>query len=146
MSLAEILQDEAKRASIIEDCCRLIDSEVAAKGGISGMAIKAGYKVVQGVKPGFVRAVVGDLLPEFAAALDPLRQEAVDDGQSVAAFFRSNADRVADSLLGITDAKARQSNNNAVKGMYEKLRGSAKNHVVSAVPGLGQIAAKYTTE
>lgn len=143
MSLAEILQDEAKRTAIIEDCCRLIDSEVAAKGGIGGMAIKAGYKLVQGVKPGFVRAVVGDLLPEFATALDPLRQEAVDSGQSIAAFFRSNSNRVADALLVITDVKARQSDNGAVKGMYEKLRGSAKNNVVNAVPGLGDIVEKY---
>ena len=44
-----------KRAQAIEDCVTLIDGEVKDKGGLSGMAIKAGYAVVNGVKPAFVK-------------------------------------------------------------------------------------------
>ncbi|MGB5366292.1 MAG: hypothetical protein WBN14_08500, partial [Polyangiales bacterium] len=68
MNLNDVLNDEAKRASIIEDICRLVDDEVGKQKGLGGVAVKAGYKLVQGVKPGFVRRVVETLLPEFAAA------------------------------------------------------------------------------
>src|SRR3712207_8783558 len=42
----------------------LIDAEVKDKGGISGLAIKAGYSTVKGIKPGFVEKAVEDLLPD----------------------------------------------------------------------------------
>ena len=52
---------------------RVVDEEVAAKGGLSGIAVKAGYAAVKSIKPGFIGQVVEKLLPEFAAQLDPLR-------------------------------------------------------------------------
>jgi len=70
-NLPEVLTSDSRKSAVIEDCLALIDAEVQDKGGLSGLAIKAGYKAVQGVKPGFVRQVVIDLLPEFALALDP---------------------------------------------------------------------------
>src|SRR5580693_6931137 len=68
-NLPDLLTSD-KKEQVVDDCCSLIDSEVKDKGGISGLAIKAGYGAVKGVKPGFVRTVVSDLLPEFASALD----------------------------------------------------------------------------
>lgn len=141
-TLNDVLNDEAQRAAIIEDCCQLIDSEVAQKKGLGGMAVKAGYKLVQGIKPGFVGGVVAKLLPEFADALEPLRSQAAAKGQSLSAFFEANPGRVADALLAVTDAKAEHADG-AVKGAYGKLRGSAKKNVESAVPGLGKIVEKY---
>jgi hypothetical protein len=73
-SLPEVLTSESNRAKVVEDCVALIDAEVKDKGGISGAVIKAAYRAVQGVKPGFVKNVVTDLLPEFASALDPIYQ------------------------------------------------------------------------
>ncbi len=113
------------------------------KGGISGLAIKAGYGAVKGIKPGFVRGVVTDLLPEFAQALDPVWQDAKKDSKAVAAFFASNSGRVADALLAITDAKAQRAKSAVVKGTYEKLRGSAKKNVEAAAPRLGEMVQKY---
>ena len=83
------------------------------------------------------------MLPEFAAAVDPFREQAVDSGQDVSAFFVSHSDEVADALLGVTDARAQQSEHGALKSAYGKLRGAAKKSVVSAVPGLGAIIEKY---
>src|SRR5271170_5548412 len=70
-NLTEALTGDTKKSAVIEDTLTLIDEEVRDRGGLTGLAIKAGYKAVQGVKPGFVRQVVIDLLPEFALALDP---------------------------------------------------------------------------
>ncbi len=139
MSLLDTLTDEARKTQVIQDCCTLIDSEVADKKGLGGMAIKAGYKAVQGVKPGFVRNVVHDLLPDFATALDPIHAEAKQQGQPVAGYFRDQSGRVAEALLGITDAKAEHASNGVVKGAYKKLRPTAKKNVESAVPRLGQL-------
>jgi hypothetical protein len=141
-SLPELLTSD-KKEQVVEDCCTLIDSEVKDKGGISGLAIKAGYGAVKGVKPGFVRGVVSDLLPEFAKALEPMWLEAKKDNKAVAAFFSANSGRVADALLSITDAKAQRAKSAVVKGTYEKLRGSAKKNVEAAVPRLGEMVQKY---
>lgn len=141
--LESVLTEESKRSQVVDDTLQLVDEEVASKKGFSGMALKTGYKAVKGVKPGFLRNVVGDLLPEFARALEPVYEEAKASGSSVREHFAGNAGRVADALLGITDAKARKSTNNLVKGTYEKLRGTAKTHVEAAVPRLAVLIGKY---
>ena len=142
-NLPELLAGE-KKELVVDDCCSLIDAEVKDKGGISGLAIKAGYGAVKGVKPGFVRAVVLDLLPEFAKALDPVWQDAKKDGQPVGPYFSANTARVADALLAITDAKAQRAKSAVVKGTYEKLRSSAKKNVEAAAPRLGKMIEKHT--
>lgn len=142
-SLAEVLTSEAKRAQVVDDCLQLIDHEVEDKGGISGMAIKAGYAAVKSIRPGFLKQVVHDLLPEFATAVDPVYQEAVAQSQPVAAHFAANASRVADGLLAITDEKAKRTKSGVVKATYERLRGTAKKNVEAAVPRLGKLVEKH---
>jgi hypothetical protein len=142
-SLVEALTDDAKKPQIIKDCCELIDSEVKDKGGISGLAIKAGYGAVKGIKPGFIEHAVEDLLPEFAKALDPIYAEAKAQNKNVSDYFSANSEKVADALLAITDAKAQRAKSNVAKGAYEKLRGSAKKNVEQAVPRLGKLVEKY---
>lgn len=143
-TLPDALTDPTKKNVVVDDCCKIIDLEVDDKGGLSGIAIKAGYKVVQGVKPGFVRNVVIDLLPEFSVALDPIFQEAKTKGVGVSTHFNANASRVADALLTITDQKAKKSSSGAVKSAYERLRGTAKKNVEAAVPRLGKLVEKHT--
>jgi hypothetical protein len=142
-NLTEILTSDTQKNGVIDDCVALIDAEVGDKGGLSGLAIKAGYRAVQGVKPGFVRQVVTDLLPDFAVALDPLYQEAKGSGRGVRDFMTANSPRVADALLGITDEKAKRARSALVKGTYEKLRGSAKKNVEAAVPRLAAMVEKH---
>jgi hypothetical protein len=143
-TLPEILTDEAKKSLVVDDCCTLIDAEVDDKGGISGLAIKAGYKAIKGVKPGFVRNVVTDLLPEFARVLDPMFQEATSGGKAVSDVFSSRSGEVAEALLGLTDEKAKHSKNSLVRGTYDKLRGTAKKNVEAAAPRLGKLIEKHT--
>jgi hypothetical protein len=142
-NLTEALTSDSKKAAVVDDCLALIDAEVADKGGLSGLAIKAGYGVVKGIKPGFVKQAVTDLLPDFATALEPIYQEAKSKSTPVADYFKSNSGRVADALLAITDAKAQKSKSGAVKGTYEKLRGTAKKNVEAAVPRLGKMVEKH---
>jgi len=144
-TLTEALTGANTKSAVIEDCLSLIDAEVADKGGLTGLAIKAGYRTVQGIKPGFVRQVVTDLLPDFALALEPLHQQAKANGKGVREYFIANGTRVADALLTITDEKARRSKSGMVKGTYEKLRGSAKKNVEAAVPRIAAMIEKHAS-
>ena len=143
MNLNDVLKDDATRAAIIDDVVGLIDGEVGKQKGLSGMAVKAGYKLVQGVKPGFVRNVVQALLPEFAAVLEPICNQALAQGQTVSGYFSANSQEIAEALLTVTDGRAQKSDHGSVKGAYTKLRGSARKNVEAAVPGLGVIIEKY---
>jgi hypothetical protein len=143
-SLIETLSNDTKKAAVIEDCCTLVDAEVADKSGLSGLAIKAGYAAVKGIKPGFIKQAVEDLLPEFSRALDPLYQEAKKAGRPIASHFSENSSRVSGALLSITDTKVGHSKSGLIKGTYEKLRGSAAKNVEAAVPRLGGLIARHT--
>jgi len=143
MNLSDVLKDEAKRASIIDEVVDLIEGEVGKQKGLSGMAVKAGYKLVQGVKPGFVPNVVQTLLPEFAEVLEPIAEEATTQGRPVSAYFDDHRAEIAEALLAVTDSRAQRSDHGSVKGAYSKLRGSARKNVEAAVPGLGAIVEKY---
>ena len=142
MGLSEALTSPTKKAAVVADCCSLVDEEVRDKGGLSGLAVKAGYAAIKGVKPGFVAEVVDKLLPEFAAKLDPMWQEGKEKGDA-AAFLTSNKSRAADALLSITDAKSKNAKSAVVRGTYEKLRGSAKKNVEDAIPRLAKLLLKH---
>ncbi len=142
MSLGDAINDQSKRAGIVADCCNLVDEEVSAKSGLSGLAVKAGYHAVKGISPGFIAEVVEKLLPEFSAKIDAVWDEGKQAGNP-ASHFISNKSRVADALLSVTDAKAKNAKSALVRGTYEKLRGSAKKNVEDAVPRLAKLLTKH---
>jgi len=142
-SLKDIIVDETRRKTLAGECMALIEHEVDSKGGLGGIAVKTGFKAVRGIKPGFVEKVVYDLLPEFADAIEPFANEAKSQGKDVVAHISTNAPRVADALLAITDKKAERSSNGVVKSAYGKLRGMAKSNVESAIPGLAKLVKNY---
>lgn len=142
-TLRDLLTTADKRNAVIQDALSVLDSEVDSKGGFSGIAIKGAYKVVKGVSPSFIREAVDGLLDPFLGVLDPLYQEAKQRGVSPKDHLVANKGRTADALLSITDGKAARAKNQAVKKMYEKLRGMAKDHVEAAVPRLGDLIVKH---
>lgn len=142
MSLKDALTDPTKKPLVITDAAKLVDDEVSSKGGLSGIALKAGYAAVKGIKPGFINEVLDKLLPEFADKLDPLWKDGKQLGDA-RKYFDSNRGKVADALLEITDAKAKNAKSGMVRGTYEKLRGSAKKNVEEAVPRLAGLLDKH---
>jgi hypothetical protein len=142
-TLKDLAQDSAKRGAVVDDACRVLDEEVSDKSGLSGMAIKAGYKLVKGVKPGFVREVVDHLLDDFLDALQPIYDEAIAAKKRPSEHLVSQSGRVADALLAITDKRAEKAQRQVIKSMYEKLRPTAKKHVEAAAPRLGRLVDKH---
>jgi hypothetical protein len=132
------------RPKVVSACVDLVDREVDAKSGLSGLAIKAGYKVVKALKPGFVTSVVDTLLPEFAEALAPIHEREGKDGpDAFVSYVNGHGEEIADALLTVTDARAAKAKNATVKKTYEKLRPSAKQNVVAAVPNLATTLRPY---
>ena len=143
MGLSDGLNDPNKKASVVADCAKLMDEQVAAKGGLGGLGLKAGYGAVKGVKPGYIAGAIERLLPEVFVALDPMWNEGVQTGDPVG-YLSQNRSRAADALLGITDARIEKTSNGIVRGTYNKFRNSAKRDVEEAVPGLAKVIDNYT--
>ncbi|MEW6491974.1 MAG: hypothetical protein AB1589_05410 [Cyanobacteriota bacterium] len=143
MGLTEGLNDPNKRASLVADCVTLIDEQVAAKGGMGGLAWKAAYGTVKGVNPSYIAGAIDRILPEILAAVEPMWNEGVQTGDPVG-YLSQNSSRAADAVLSVTDARIEKSNNGVVRGAYNKLRNSAKGEVETAIPALAKILDKYT--
>ncbi len=143
MGLSDGLLDPNKKKMVVAECTNLLDVQVAKMQGISGMALKAGYTAVRGLAPNYCAEAIERLLPESLTAIDPIWSEGVQTGDPVA-HLSHNSDRTADALLGITDVKIDKSKNTTVRGVYSKLRKSAKKHVEEAVPNLAKIIDNYT--
>jgi hypothetical protein len=142
-SLKDHVNTNGRRQAVIADACGVLEAEVADKSGLGGIAIKAAYKLLKGIKPGFVAEVVDGLLDEFLDALDPIYQQALATEQKPAQYIRDNKSRTADALLSVTDRRAESSRRAALKGAYEKLRPSAKRHVEAAAPRLADLVSRH---
>jgi hypothetical protein len=141
-TLKEILTRPGTRPQVIADCERVIEEEVDSKG-LVGLPIKAAYKIVKAIKPGFVSEVIDHMLDDFAERLDPLYQAALTKNEPVTAYFNARTGEVAEALLSITDARAQRAKNQTLKGAYERLRPSGKKHVELAVPRISRLVGKY---
>lgn len=144
-TLKDILCAPEKRPQVVRDAARLVETEVDSKSGLSGIAIKTAFKAVSKVKPGLVAEVVDSLLERFVEQLEPFHKEWVDGGkkESFEGFITARKSKVANALLGVTDARARQVHNQTLKKSYEALRPQGEKHVEAAVPGLGRALGRY---
>ncbi len=143
-TLQETLLTTSNRPSLVRDCARLVDEEVGKKGGLSGLAIKGAFATVKAVKPGFIEGVISALLDEWVGKLEGHFGRWTDGGKvgSFGAACTKDAGGVAEKLLEVTDGKAKKADPKLAT-IYNKLRPNAKEHVVSAVPGLGRVVDKY---
>ncbi|WP_377478315.1 MAG: hypothetical protein P2A85_07085 [Microcoleus anatoxicus] len=144
MALSDILLNEKNRDNFVDDCVKLIDEQVASASGMGGLALKAAYATVKGIRADYCAQVVDQLLPEISIALDPMWNEAVTNGNPVE-YLTERKSQVADELLQISDARVENSTRAMVKGAYAKLRPSAKNYVEKGIPDLAKIIDQYNS-
>jgi hypothetical protein len=145
-SLLEVVTEPAKRREVVEATERLIDAEVSNAGGITGMAIKGGYKVVKKLKDGrMIPAVIDGMLDEFIGAIEPLHAEYRGSGSTsgFGAFLSARGAAASNALLGITDRRAQRTDNAVLRKTYEKLRPYGEKYVVAALPGVGAMIDRF---
>lgn len=142
-TLKEQFQAPEKRATVLDDAVKIIQREVDSKSGISGMAIKGAFKIVQGARPGFIRHVLDRLFDDFLTAIQPFYAKALAEGLPPGGRMVDDAPEVANALLAITDARAARANNETIKKAYQKLRPTAEKHVATATPQLSELLNRH---
>jgi hypothetical protein len=143
-TLQEILLSPDARPNVIADCQTLIDKGVADGSGISGAAVKLAYKTVSAVAPNHVQHVVEALLPDIVGKLEPYWADYSAAGDAkFGDYLASRGDEVSESLLSVTDQRAKASSRAVVVKAYGSVRGSAAKHVTAALPNVGDLVAKY---
>jgi hypothetical protein len=144
-TLTEVLLVPGNRPKVIADCGKVVEEEVDAKGGLTGLAVKAAFAVVKAVKPGFVNEAIDHMLDDFVSRLEPFWADAQAKNEPIGPLMNARAGQVADALLAISDERAGRAKNQTLKKAYEKLRPTGKKHVEVAVPRIGRLIAKYTS-
>lgn len=145
-SLVEVIQDPAQRQQVVQATTQLIDQEVSKAGGITGMAIKGGYKVVKKLKDGrMIPAVLDGLLDEFVAGIEPMHAAYRESGESAGfgAYLTARPTEACNALLSITDARAQRTDNAVLRKTYQKLRPHGEKYVQAALPGVGAMIDRF---
>lgn len=144
-SLVEVSKDSALRPKLVQAIADLIDTEVSNRGGLTGMAIKAGYSVVKQLKNGrMIPEVVDGMLDEFVGGLEPLHAEYRSEAKgSLEAFFRSREKRAVDALLTVTDRRAQRTSHAVLRKTYDKLRPMAEKQVAESLPGVSRLVDRF---
>lgn len=142
MTLVEALRDPSRHGVIIAAGAALVEDEVARKRGLTGTAVRTGFATVKRLRPDFVPRALEALMPDFAAAIDPLHDRARESGD-VMGWWLGHSGEIADALLGVTDARAERTDHRVLLRVYRSLRGRARVHVVEAVPGLARLVTEH---
>ncbi len=142
-ALSEAIKDPKKRRAIIDDGVKVVEQEVSSKRGMSGMAVKAGFRVVKGVKPGIIAEALNSFLDQFAVKVDPYYDRCRESGGNLRAYFVAHSDAIADDLLSIVDARAERAKHRTLKKAYFKLRPQGKKHTIDAMPAVAGLVERH---
>ena len=143
-ALKDKLLEETKRPEVVNDCVILIDNEVAAKKGVTGMVIKTGYKAFKALRPNIVKEAVEHLLNDFVDVLDKHFDTCQSSGAASFETYAGPRDTaIADDLLGVTDNIMAKSDKAALKKIYNGLRKVAERNVAQAVPAVARLVDKH---
>jgi len=145
-SLLSLIESPKDRLILIKACTELIDQEVQARGGLSGLAIKGAYHILKKIKPSMMQDTLDHLLDGFIAQLDPFYarfQTECTQYQSFASMLVTEKQQVAQALLKNTDEKAEHATQMTLKTAYLKLRPSAAQQVETSVPALAALIQQH---
>lgn len=142
--LTDILWTPAHKGALIAGCVQLIESRIASRGGLKGMALKTGLSMLKARKPGILDRATAKLLPDFIAALEPLYQHCVSSGNpNFPLYLQLHAPRATQALLEVADQRVADSGSHGTQSAYAKLRGTAETEVLAAIPGLAKLIGQH---
>lgn len=144
-SLSTRLLSPSNRPVLIADAHRVLNSEVAGKSGLGGLALKGAYKSVSAISPGFIEGVLGVLLDEWIRAYDEefVAWKTADSGDSFGSWLVERQDQVSERMLDVTDRRAKSTTHKSAAKLYWKLRSGAKAHVMAALPAVATVVDKH---
>jgi len=143
-TLQEILLAPDTRPKVLADCRTLIDQEISEKSGVSGTAVKLGYKTVTSFAPGYFNSTVEDMLPQLVDKLEPFWADfTTSGGAEFGDYLAKRGDEVSEALLSVTDGMAQISQRPTIIKAYRAVRGSAGKHMQAALPRVGDLVLTY---
>ncbi len=143
-TLQEMLLGPDVFPQVVTDCQALVQGEVDSKGGISGTALKAAFKVVTSFAPGYYTETLTAILPDMIVQLQPFWADfAVSGGAEFGDYLVKRGDEVSEALLSVTDHLAEVSGRATVVKAYQMVRGGASKNIAAALPALGALVQSY---
>lgn len=140
-SLNELLNTPERRPQVLAACAELVEDELNRAKGMSGIALRTAFSVIQALDKEFVRKALDKLFDDFIGRLEPFWSQTTPS--NVEQEWSRKAPDVADALLGAADAKVARAKNQTVQKVYKKLRPKAAPYVENAVPGLAQVLTSF---
>ena len=138
--LADLLLTDSERPRVVAEVSQLIETQVAAKRGFSGTALRTAMSMARTARPDAIPNAVNHLLPEFCEQLQPHFDAFHDSGKaSFAEYVTEHKQSISSELLAVTDRRAARSSNKAVTSMYAKLRSTAEDEVRNVAPGIAAL-------
>jgi hypothetical protein len=143
-TLADVLLAPARRDALVADLVVLVETHIAQRSGLRGATLRAGMAAVRRKLPGAIPRAVTRLLPDLVAALEPLhaRSKAGSDVEFARSLKQRKTD-IADTLMGIADARVERSTHAALKAFYARFRGTAEHEAEDLIPGLADVLARH---
>ncbi|HVT34983.1 MAG TPA: hypothetical protein VHE37_05345, partial [Nevskiaceae bacterium] len=121
----------------------LIEDFVAGRGGLKGMGLRAGLKMLKAARPGIMDRATERMLPDFLEALDPLFQKfRKAGGKDFAAYLQQHEHEAVKALVHVADTKASDASP-GVQSYYAKFRHGSENEVKALIPGLGRLVQHH---
>lgn len=145
MKLSEQIQDKEVRLNIAEDCVKLMDNQVEAKTGITGILFKTLYKGIKSISPNYVQKAIFGLIPPVSQAINPLWDEGKEKGNPVT-YLQNNPTLTTNTILSVTDERIKKAQNKIIKVSYEKVRNFLQDEIEQVVPQLAEILGKYANQ
>ncbi len=143
-SLSGILLSLGQPETLVNDLARTLETHIAAKGGISGAAMKIGFNTLRAAKPDIAATAARKLLPDIAKALDPLYAEfKKTQGLDFGSYLSQQAPRAATVVLDAVDARMATIHNTTAKSLYKRFRGSAGDELQKLLPAFGSVLATH---
>lgn len=136
-TLAQILLAPGHREIVVGQTAGWIERYVADRGGFKGLTLKAALKALKALRHDALELGIDRLLPDFAAALDPLFQRfrARGDG-TFGAYVAEHVDEATAALMAVTDTRAARSSHTGLKSIYRRLRGTLESELRAVLPKL----------
>ena len=141
-TLKELLDTPDNRPRVLKACEDLVEDELNQAKGLSGIALRTAFAVVQAIDHAFIQKALNKLFDDFISSLEPFWTPSV--APNLENDWRSRAPQIADALLGAADKKIERAGNKSVKKVYSKLRPKAASYVENAVPGLAQVVLSFS--
>jgi hypothetical protein len=128
------------RRDLVLKAVQTTDQVVARQKGVTGLAVRAAYKMTRGLAPNMMEEIVDGFLDEFLDALTPFYHEALERNVPLDEYMVNQKHRVAEALVNITDQRERaETKATALKSGYRSLRPQAIARMEDACPELGKL-------